>query len=580
MAWGALSKIWLSLLALLCAAVCGPALASAAQSEPICAVRGPADRDLLQWVSSSPNWNCSGDYSDLSAEQIVLRLPVKRSVGRTETTNPRYLIGRNSTFKHLTVLAIDRNGASRQLDYAFAEVKPGLPDLSFSARLPTVNADTRYVYIAVEGATRRSLLVHMHLSAEIPGSAPQDRSTLYLLAALCGMILMPLAFNLAFYRVLKERFLLWHVALSTFAVAQILLTSGLYSLIITLSMTQIRPLNILSFGAMMVTASMFAASFIETDKLPPQLRKLLWLGAAWCALITAIHASQFESLGRYSSDLFYLGSALMLPLFATVIFSAMRRGSRAVWFQFVGWAPLIIVGIIRVFSYFFAGFPQTEANGLFYFGIAFECVATAFGVADRFMTVRRQRDRAVSEARLSEALSERDPLTGLMNRRAIEPRFAELREQGFDTFALVDLDRFKGVNDSHGHAVGDNVLCAVAHALEPDGDVMAMRLGGEEFVLLLRGVDTRERAERRRMAIPARVAAEVPGLDRLVTASMGLIELPHSSQKQATFYELYVRADRLLYEAKAAGRNRAMFERVMVFPERRNHRRPAKMVTG
>jgi diguanylate cyclase (GGDEF)-like protein len=223
---------------------------------------------------------------------------------------------------------------------------------------------------------------------------------------------------------------------------------------------------------------------------------------------------------------------------------------------------------------------QTDANDLFHFGIALECIATALGVADRFMNIRLERDKAVSEARLSETLSERDPLTGLMNRRAIEPCFADLRRQGFDTFALIDLDRFKSVNDSHGHAVGDDVLRAVARAFEPDQDVMAMRLGGEEFVLLLRGKDAVSRAERRRMAIPARVSAEVPGLDRMVTASMGLIELPERAHEQTTFNQLYVRADRLLYEAKEAGRNRSIFERVMAFPERRKMPRPDKSISA
>ena len=576
---GNISAILASLMALGCLVHSTPAVA-AGETPPICAISGDVQRDLRHWISSGPSWDCSNDYSDLSAEQIVLRMPVTRSADRASSSFPRYLIGRNASFKHTTVLAVDIDGASRQLDYAFDDVTPGLPNLLFSAKLPEVNPDTRYIYVAVEGTTQRILLDHLHLSSDLPGEAPQDRTMLFLLAALCGMILMPLAFNLAFYRVLRERFLLWHVALSCCALTQIMLTSGFYLAFGMLSMTQVRALTVLSFGGMMVTAAMFAASFIEPDKLSPRLRKLLWMGAGWCAFITAVHASKFESLGRYSADLFYLGCAVMLPLFAVVIFSAIRRGSRAVWFQFIGWTPMFIVGIIRVLSYFVSGFPQLDANDLFHFGIALQCAATAFGVADRFMNIRRQRDHAVSEARMSEALSERDPLTGLMNRRAIEPRFAELREQGFDTFALVDLDRFKAVNDTHGHAVGDNVLCAVARALEPNDDVMAMRLGGEEFVLLLRGADAKTRAERRRMAIPARIAAEVPGLDRLVTASMGLVELPHSSQKQATFYDLYVRADRLLYEAKEAGRNRAIFERIMVFPELRKKRRGGTSLTA
>ncbi len=577
MAWGLLSKIWLALLGAL---MCVPAAAAGTAGAPVCAAYGQADRDLGQWIASSPDWDCSGDFSDFSAQKILLRMPVSAATAAQDIALPSYITGRGVTFKRMSVLAFGSDGTPRQIEYAFSDLKPGLPNLLFAVRLPALDAGTRHVYVAVEGATQRILLDRLRLARELPGASPQDRNMLFVLAALCGLILMPLAFNLAFYRVLRERFLLWHMMLSACGLAQIILISGFYSTWITLSMPQIRAVTILSFGGMMVAATMFASSFIEPDKLSPRLRQWLRYGAVWCVLITIIHASGLQSLGRYPSDLFYLGCAAMLPLFAAVIGSAIRRGSRAVWFQLIGWSPLAAVGIIRVVSYFMTGQPQVDANDLFHFGIALECVATAFGVADRFMSIRHQRDQALSEARLSEALSERDHLTGLMNRRAIEPRFAELRKLGFNTFALIDLDRFKSVNDTHGHALGDEVLQAVAQALDPDENVLAMRLGGEEFVLLLRGKDTRSMAEQRRMAIPARTAALVPGLGRLVTASMGVVEMPASGLKHASFNELYARADKLLYEAKEAGRNRAMFEKLVGFPDRRGERRPGKAVAA
>jgi GGDEF domain-containing protein len=94
-------------------------------------------------------------------------------------------------------------------------------------------------------------------------------------------------------------------------------------------------------------------------------------------------------------------------------------------------------------------------------------------------------------------------------------------------------------------------------------------MGGEEFLILLRGNDVASRAERRRQAISARVAADVPGLDRLVTASMGMVELPADGSLQNEFQPLYVRCDHLLYEAKAAGRNRAMREKIQSFARKR-----------
>jgi diguanylate cyclase (GGDEF)-like protein len=154
-----------------------------------------------------------------------------------------------------------------------------------------------------------------------------------------------------------------------------------------------------------------------------------------------------------------------------------------------------------------------------------------------------------------------------MTRRAIEARFDELLKQGFDTFALVDLDRFKTINDVHGHQVGDAALIACASAIRASGDrdAVAVRLGGEEFVVLLRGPRPLERAEALRQAIPMRIAKEVPGLDMPVTASMGVVMLADADASKMVFAEFYARADALMYEAKASGRNRLCYERLTVF---------------
>ena len=161
---------------------------------------------------------------------------------------------------------------------------------------------------------------------------------------------------------------------------------------------------------------------------------------------------------------------------------------------------------------------------------------------------------ALANLKLCDALRQqslRDPLTGLYNRRGIEERFDALMREGFHTVALLDIDHFKVINDTMGHGTGDTVLQAVAVALMPDEDTLAARIGGEEFLVLLRGKDAGERAERRRKSIPARIAADVPDLDRLVTASMGMV----TCEAPMPFAELYGQCDRLLYAAKGAGRN-------------------------
>jgi len=155
-----------------------------------------------------------------------------------------------------------------------------------------------------------------------------------------------------------------------------------------------------------------------------------------------------------------------------------------------------------------------------------------------------------------------DALTGLPNRRAFEDtarRMVAQASRSFEPLAavLVDLDHFKAVNDTFGHAAGDDALICVASCLTGSvraGDFVA-RLGGEEFALLLPGA-SREGAlllaDSVRQAV-ARLA--VPGVDRPITASLGVALIPdHAGDADA----VVARADEALYAAKAAGRDRVV----------------------
>jgi two-component system cell cycle response regulator len=158
-------------------------------------------------------------------------------------------------------------------------------------------------------------------------------------------------------------------------------------------------------------------------------------------------------------------------------------------------------------------------------------------------------------------LARRDPLTGLPNRRALEEELSRavaraVRAASPLAAIVLDVDRFKQVNDTHGHAAGDGVLAAVAAraagALRA-GDLLA-RIGGEEFAVVLAGADlaaAAEAAERIRAAVAAApLGAEERAL--AVTVSLGCAELAAGEDGPA----LLARADARLYDAKRAGRNR------------------------
>lgn len=172
-----------------------------------------------------------------------------------------------------------------------------------------------------------------------------------------------------------------------------------------------------------------------------------------------------------------------------------------------------------------------------------------------------------------------DELSGLASRRYFEARLAEewARRDRYETpltVATFDLDGFKSVNDSRGHAAGDLVIRRFGEIIRSviRASDLACRFGGEEFAILLPNTaapSARAVADRIRRALE-RARFEVDGADFWVTVSAGLADAAGSSSLDPR--QLLARADRALYSAKASGRNR-----VRVWTERlEKERRPGR----
>jgi diguanylate cyclase (GGDEF)-like protein len=165
------------------------------------------------------------------------------------------------------------------------------------------------------------------------------------------------------------------------------------------------------------------------------------------------------------------------------------------------------------------------------------------------------RNLAIAEQRAAT-----DSLTGLPNKRSLDDTFRRMVAQAGRTAAplalvIMDLDNFKQVNDTYGHGRGDDVLAAVAATMSETlrASDFVGRYGGEEFLLLLPATDLEgglRAAEKLRLAISE---LEVPGVHRELTASFGVAVLPDHAGDGDQLLRL---ADRALYAAKRAGRNR------------------------
>ena len=174
-------------------------------------------------------------------------------------------------------------------------------------------------------------------------------------------------------------------------------------------------------------------------------------------------------------------------------------------------------------------------------------------------------ERKTTEERLR-FLADHDPLSGVFNRRRFE---AELQREldlaserpRRSVLLLLDVDRFKAINDTLGHATGDAVIARLGDALRSrlrSADVVA-RLGGDEFAAILRRVElsaAREVAQDLQAVAAQRLAAIVGDGHGPVTLSIGLVAIEESANAD----ELLKLADHALYAAKAAGRNRVVLD--------------------
>ncbi|MEY8878415.1 MAG: diguanylate cyclase [Leptothrix sp. (in: b-proteobacteria)] len=209
--------------------------------------------------------------------------------------------------------------------------------------------------------------------------------------------------------------------------------------------------------------------------------------------------------------------------------------------------------------------------------VAFERKPCAFAAATDITARKRaeielnllsaQRGRIIDEveqlqSRLREA-SVRDPLTGLFNRRYLDATLArELtrcqREGRPLSMLVVDADHFKRINDQYGHAGGDEVLRAIARAMQSAhrSDDVICRFGGEEFVIAMPAADAGQaalRAEALRLSVADLQIATDSGIAR-ITVSIGVAQARDAEGADS----LFKRADAAVYAAKATGRNRVV----------------------
>jgi diguanylate cyclase (GGDEF)-like protein len=304
-------------------------------------------------------------------------------------------------------------------------------------------------------------------------------------------------------------------------------------------------------------AALFVREFANLKVFSPRIYRIFgWLAIAF-GVLTLSNGLRAFGLGMIVArvgDLMFVGSAIFTMV---VAFLAWRRGgNRAAGWFLIAWSLLCIFQILTALRLLYT--RADSAEGLVYYGLAPSMVAAAVLIALGVSDHVRQQSLALTDA---ERRAQTDPLTGVLNRRSLIERLdaacVRARARGLPISVLfLDLDHFKQINDTFGHAAGDACLAGIIPPIQAElrqSDVIG-RYGGEEFVVILYGADAASAypiAERicRRVSD---IRIEGFGAAVQLTCSIGVAA---SDTLNVWGQHLIAHADTAVYAAKRSGRN-------------------------
>ncbi|MBZ0334595.1 diguanylate cyclase [Marinobacter sp. AL4B] len=374
------------------------------------------------------------------------------------------------------------------------------------------------------------------------------------IALMVGMMLALVFYNSLLYFATSKKENIFYSLYLISGLVWIALSYGLVAKAFSAYGDAIFMLN-LSIISMPIFLLLFMMAIFETREYYRTENRVLQ--AMLVPLIVAFVYGLFDitAVLKFSDNL----AALVMLVTFSVSLSLLRKGHPLVKFFLVGHTFFLIFNGIAVMYYKGMVTPNYINSHGVGIGIILEALTLAFIISYRIKLLEDIRSKQDELKRQAST----DPLTRLYNRRHFmaegEYLLAKAKESGESLSVIaLDIDHFKLVNDTHGHNVGDLVLVEVASTfrkLSRDRDLVA-RFGGEEFLILLPGADLDEAfgcAERIRAAVESLAIAASENVVVRVTVSLGVVQVNPTLE---TLEDAVNRTDQLLYEAKAAGRNR------------------------
>lgn len=417
--------------------------------------------------------------------------------------------------------------------------------------MPARSAPLIQLLWRVEGASNMRGIVIGAQTATRDESARNNMFMAALYAAFGGLCVALLVHNLAMWSAMKHRFQIIYCLMVATLMIYALSSSGALAWLWP-SMPDIDRIriNYLMLASSASLALVFARSYFEPRVFAG------WIGVAGRVVIAGLMTSglSFALLAPWQAlalhKFFSFSFLAMVALIPALLWRAWRTKSSYFRVFALTWsAPIVFAGLRVANSLNLLQWSFWVDNSTI-LAMSSEALLSSLAISYRIRMLSRERDDARVQELAARALADTDPLTGLLNRRSFLAR--AIGRSGDQILMIADLDHFKAVNETIGHDGGDEVLRVFARSLRASlpAEALVARIGGEEFAIVL-PADHPIDAD----TILDRLRAERMPFDLTVTASIGASTGPLATE--IDWKKLYRRADRALFGAKSAGRDRA-----------------------
>ena len=406
------------------------------------------------------------------------------------------------------------------------------------------------VYIRVQTPDPMVLPIFL---GDIEASSAREIFDGYSYGLFYGILIALLLYNLSLYISIKQaRYLYYVFYLSMFLLMNFSYTGHGFEFIWSDSPSLQRWMNPLSISMVSTTGIMFAFSFLNMKKVSP---KIFSRTVSFAIIFWSLQLLLFIFDMQTLSVIIAIASAMLFSIFTFYCaIISFQRGHRDAMYYLIATIATLIGAMITALTVWGVIPYSTLTYRAAEIAVSLDALLLSIALAEQFRRAQEERAEAQQLARI-------DMLTNLNNRRAFNEVSSTLwhnalRHNHETCIILLDIDEFKSINDTYGHAAGDSVLKEISGVLNTvvrEGDVLA-RWGGEEFIIMLPQTSlyqATQTAERIRTTIEdLKIKTKLHEIK--TTVSLGVAQnIKHTDELD----DLIKLADKGLYQAKRAGRN-------------------------